>query len=66
MYDIRKKKCNPIVDFSKFTSNRKNIEWSSNFALQDYNHVFFVKLCSKFNYVGPKKYLGWSQIFFKG
>ena len=38
--DVRKK-CNPIVDLSKFTFNKKkkNVEWSCNLSLQDYNQV---------------------------
>ena len=39
MKNIRKK-CNPIVDLSKFTSNKKNIECSCNLSLQDYNQVY--------------------------
>ena len=33
MEDIRRK-CNPNVDLSKFTSNIKNIEWSCSLSLQ--------------------------------
>ena len=33
MEDI-KRKCNSIVDLSKFTSNKKNIKWSCNISLQ--------------------------------
>ena len=43
--DIRRK-CNPMVNLSKFTSNKKILSWV--IALV-YNQV-----CQKFNYVGPK------------
>ena len=41
MEDTRKKNGNPIVDLSKFTSNKKYIymKWSCNLCLQDYNQV---------------------------
>ena len=45
MKEIRRK-CNPMVNLSKFTSNKKILSWV--IALV-YNQV-----CPKFNYVGPK------------
>ena len=47
-----------MVNLSKFISNKKNIEWNCSLILQP-------SLLSKFNYVGTKKNLGWSQSFFK-
>ena len=51
MENIRKK-INLIMKLLKFISNKKNTE-------------FVAKLCPKFNYIGPKKNLRWSHIFFK-
>ena len=62
MEDIRKK-CNPMMDLSKFTSNKKIL---NGVVALIYNQVFFffekqstiklvVKVCPKCNYVGPKK-----------
>ena len=46
-----------MVDLSKFTFNKKNIEWSCSLSLQP-------SILPKFNYVGSKKNLRWSQSFF--
>ena len=62
MEDTRKKNGNPIVDLSKFTSNKKkNIYiyiyiyiWSGVVTFVYKTIIKFVaKFCSKFNYVGP-------------
>ena len=52
--DVRKK-CNPIVDLSKFTFNKKKKMLSGVVTLV-YKIIikFVVKFCSKFNYVEPK------------
>ena len=42
MDDIRRK-CNPIVDSLKFTSNKKNIEWSCNLNLQPSSLSNFIR-----------------------
>ena len=47
MKDMRRK-CNSMIDLSKFTSNKKNMKWSCSFNLQP-------SLLPKFNYVRPKK-----------
>ena len=52
MKDI-KRKCNPIVNLSQFTSNKKNIEW--NYSLIS-TIKFVAKFCSKINYIEPKKF----------
>ena len=62
MKDIKKKKYNPIVDLSKFTSNKKILSRVVTLVYKT-TIKFVVKLCSKFNYMA-KINLGWSQIFF--
>ena len=42
MDDIRRK-CNPMVDSLKFTSNKKNIEWSCNLNLQPSSLSNFIR-----------------------
>ena len=61
MKDIRRK-CNSMIDLSKFTSNKKNIKWSCSLNLQPSllpnsfsKKKKFTKFLPKFNYVGPKK-----------
>ena len=53
MEDVRKK-CNPIVDLSKFIFNKKKM--LSGVVTLVYKIIikFVVKFCSKFNYVEPK------------
>ena len=51
-----------MVDLLKFTFNKKKY-W---IELQPYSTTkLAAKFCPIFNYVGPKKILGLSQIFFK-
>ena len=55
MKDIRRK-YNPMVNLSNFTSNKKKIRWSCSLSLQlNLLQKFVAKICPKFNYVGPKK-----------
>ena len=49
-----------MVDLSKFTFNKINIEWNGNLYLQPNLLLNFIQ---SFNYVRPKKHLGWSQLF---
>ena len=63
MEDIKKKKkYNPKVDLSKFTSNKKILSRVVTLVYKT-TIKFVVKLCPKFNYMA-KINLGWSQIFF--
>ena len=57
-----KRKYNLKIDLSKFTSNKKKL---SEVVTLVYNKVV-TKFCLKFNYIGSKNFLEWSQIFFKG
>ena len=50
-----------MVDLLKFTFNKKIL----NRVVALVSTKFVAKFCPKFNYVGPKKHLGWSQSFFK-
>ena len=61
MKNIRRKS-NPMMDLSKFTSNKKNIKWSCGTNLKP---GLFVKLCLKYNYVGPKIIQGDHKYFLK-
>ena len=51
-----------MLDLSKFTYKKKNIKWSCIVVALVYNQ-FVVKLCLKFNYVGPKKILSGHKFF---
>ena len=67
MDDIRRK-CNLIVNLSKFTSNKKKkyiyiyIYMLSGFVGQS-TIKFVAKLCPRFNYIGSKKMYGVHNIF---
>ena len=51
-----------MVNLLKFTFIKKNL--LNRVVISVYNQVC-CQILSKFNYVGPKKHLGWSQNFFK-
>ena len=52
-----------MVDFLKFTSNKKILSGVVTLVYKGTIN-FVVKLCLKFNYVGPKKNLWLPQFFF--
>ena len=53
------------MNFSKFTSNRKNIERIYNFSLQDYNQVFCQTLSYSIRVIKEEKqYIKNCKIFY--
>ena len=61
MVEDKGSKCSPLVDLSKFTSNKKYLV-----KLQSQSTIKFIAIfCPKFNYVGPKKNQGGHKIYFK-
>ena len=55
MEDIKKKKkCNPIVDLAKFTSNKKILSGVKT-LIYKITIKFVTKFCLEFDYVGSKK-----------
>ena len=50
-----------MVDLLKFTFNKKTLNRVVALVLAK----FVAKFCPKFNYVVPKRNLGWSQSYFK-
>ena len=49
-----RRKCNPIVNLSKFTPNNKILSEVITLVYKT-TIKFVIKLCPKINYVGPKK-----------